>query len=166
MTGSLLVQRLTDDDLWARVAGQARSAGSGLDPDQWYPVSTESAQACHEAAAAIAVCAGCPVRAQCLELSLRHWDIGQHGVWGGLVATDRADLRRRRARSRVIRRGGGLDVHVVTCTPTANGVPATTGDPPQKENSNDTEDTPWPGRVRQAARWGPRRAAFGEGRHP
>jgi K+-sensing histidine kinase KdpD len=98
MTSSLLVQRLTDDDLWARVAGQARCAGSGLDPDQWYPVSTESAQARHEAAAAIAVCASCPVRAQCLELSLRHWDIGQHGVWGGLVATDRADLRRRRAR--------------------------------------------------------------------
>jgi two-component system sensor histidine kinase KdpD len=28
-------------------------------------------------------------------------------------------------RSRVIRRGGGLDVHIVTCTPTAKGVPAT-----------------------------------------
>jgi WhiB family redox-sensing transcriptional regulator len=99
MTSSLLVQRLTDDALWARVARQARCAGSGLDPDQWYPVSTESAQARHEAAAAIAVCAGCPVRAQCLELSLRHWDTGQHGVWGGLIATDRADLRRRPSRT-------------------------------------------------------------------
>ena len=28
-------------------------------------------------------------------------------------------------RSRVIRRGGGLDVHIVTCTPAAKGVPAT-----------------------------------------
>src|SRR5271163_3995780 len=28
-------------------------------------------------------------------------------------------------RSRVIRHGGGLDVHIVTCTPTANGVSAT-----------------------------------------
>ena len=37
----------------------------------------------------------CPTWAQCLELSLRHWDTGQHGVWGGLVATDRAHLRRR-----------------------------------------------------------------------
>ena len=94
MTSSLLIQRLTDDDLWARVARQARCAGSGLDPDQWYPVSTEPAQARHEAAAAIAVCTSCPVRAQCLQLSLRQWDIGQHGVWGGLVATDRAHLRR------------------------------------------------------------------------
>jgi len=95
MTSSLPVQRLTDGALWARVARQARCADSGFDPDQWYPVSIEPAQARHEAAAAIAVCASCPVRAQCLELSLRHWDIGQHGVWGGLIATDRAYLRRR-----------------------------------------------------------------------
>ena len=95
MAGSLPVQRLTGDALWARVASQARCADSGLDPDQWYPVSIEPARARHEAAAAIAVCTGCPVRAHCLELSLRHWDIGQHGVWGGLVAADRADLRRR-----------------------------------------------------------------------
>ena len=95
MASSLPVQRLTDDALWAWVATQARCADSGLDPDQWYPVSIEPARARHEAAAAISVCTSCPVRAQCLELSLRHWDIGQHGVWGGLVATDRAYLRRR-----------------------------------------------------------------------
>jgi hypothetical protein len=35
------------------------------------------------------------VRGHCLTLSLQHWDIGQHGVWGGLVAADRARLRRR-----------------------------------------------------------------------
>ena len=39
-----------------------------------------------EAARALAVCAVCPVRAECLELSLRHWaSVGQHGIWGGLV---------------------------------------------------------------------------------
>ena len=95
MASSLPSHRLTDDALWARVARQARCADSGLDPDQWYPVSIKPAQARHEAAAAIAVCTSCPVRTQCLELSLRHWDIGQHGVWGGLVETDRAYLRRR-----------------------------------------------------------------------
>jgi hypothetical protein len=94
MASSLPVQRLTDDALRAQVAGQARCADSGLDPDQWYPVSTEPARARYEAAAAIAVCTSCPVRAQCLELSLRYWDIGQHGVWGGLVGADRAYLRR------------------------------------------------------------------------
>jgi Transcription factor WhiB len=96
MASSLSVRRLTDDALWARVARQARCADSGLDPDQWFPVSIDPARARHEAAAAIAVCTSCPVRVQCLELSLQHWDIGQCGVWGGLVATDRAHLRRRR----------------------------------------------------------------------
>src|SRR4051812_22288249 len=65
VASSLPVQRLTDDALWGRVAGQARCADSGLDPDQWYPISTEPARARYEAAAAIAVCGRCPVRAWC-----------------------------------------------------------------------------------------------------
>jgi hypothetical protein len=67
-----------------------RCAESILDPDDWFPVSPKPEIARREADAAIALCMACPVRAQCLELSLRHWDIGQHGVWGGLVATERA----------------------------------------------------------------------------
>ena len=86
----------TDQSPWARVIRHARCADSSLDPDQWFPVSVETDKACREAATAIAVCTACLVRAQCLELSLRHWDIGQHGVWGGLVAAERAALRRRR----------------------------------------------------------------------
>jgi Transcription factor WhiB len=113
MASRLPVRRWTDDALWGRVALQARCAGSGLDPDQWYPVSIEPARARHEASAAIAVCTSCPVRAQCLELSLRHWDIGQHGVWGGLVAADRADLRRRRAAGHRGRRGTVVSAMIV-----------------------------------------------------
>jgi hypothetical protein len=95
VASSLPVEPLTDDALSAQVAMYARCADSGLDADEWFPVSTEAGRAREEAAAAIAVCSGCLVRAQCLALSLRHWDIGQHGVWGGLVAADRARLRRR-----------------------------------------------------------------------
>jgi WhiB family redox-sensing transcriptional regulator len=94
MASSLPLHPVTADALWALVARQARCADSVLDPDEWFPVSVEPAAARREAAAAIAVCTGCQVRAQCLELSLRHWDFGQHGVWGGLVAADRARLRR------------------------------------------------------------------------
>jgi hypothetical protein len=82
--------------MWAQVIRHARCADGSLDPDQWFPVSVEADKARREAAAAIAVCTSCAVRGQCLEVSLRHWDIGQHGVWGGLVAADRAALRRRR----------------------------------------------------------------------
>ena len=85
-----------DQALWARVIRYARCADSTLDPDEWFPVSAEADNARHEAAAAITVCTTCLVRTQCLELSVRHWDIGQHGVWGGLVPADRAASRRRR----------------------------------------------------------------------
>jgi len=87
---------VTDRALWARVISYARCTGSSLDPDQWFPVSAEMDNARREAAAAITVCTACLVRAECLVLSLRHWDIGQHGVWGGLVAAERAALLRRR----------------------------------------------------------------------
>ena len=39
--------------------------------------------------------------------------------------------------SRVIRQGGGIGVHIVTCTPTVNGVPPGVRIQPVKENSND-----------------------------
>ena len=48
-----------------------------------------------EATRALAVCTACPVRAECLELSLRTWSgAGQHGIWGGFVEADRNSLRR------------------------------------------------------------------------
>jgi Transcription factor WhiB len=86
----------TDRALWVRVIRHARCTGSGLDPYQWFPVSVEIDKARQEAAAAITVCTTCVVRAECMALSLRHWDIGQHGVWGGLVAAERAALRHRK----------------------------------------------------------------------
>jgi hypothetical protein len=93
--------------LWNRVISHARCADDIQDPEQWFPVNAEIEKARKEAAATIAVCTGCPVRAQCLALSLRHWDIGQHGVWGGLVAGERAALRQI-ARAHIARRAPHL----------------------------------------------------------
>ena len=68
--------------------------GHDLDPDEWFPLAAKPARARAEAARALAVCAACPVRAECLELSLRTWSgAGQHGIWGGLVEADRNSLR-------------------------------------------------------------------------
>ena len=51
-------------------------------------------------------------------------------VLGATPRTWRAALRPAASiTSRVIRRGGGLDVHIVTCTPTANDVPAAACEP-------------------------------------
>jgi len=86
--------QLSDRALAAEITRKARCADGTLDPDEWFPASTDAEPARREAADAIAICMSCPVRGACLELSLRHWTIGQHGVWGGLVAADRAALRR------------------------------------------------------------------------
>jgi len=86
---------LTDGELAGRVYRQARCASSSLDPDEWFPIALDVAKARDQAANAIAICADCPVRPDCLELSLRHaFDIGAHGVWGGLVEGERRALRR------------------------------------------------------------------------
>ena len=90
-----LSAQLTRQALAAEVNRNARCADGTLDPDEWFPVSAEAGAARREAAGAIAICMACPVRGACLELALRHWTIGQHGVWGGLVAAERAALRRR-----------------------------------------------------------------------
>jgi WhiB family redox-sensing transcriptional regulator len=84
----------TDQARWAELIRRARCADSGVDADQWFPVSNNPESAVSEAADALAVCRSCPVRSLCLALSLLHWDVGQYGVWGGLVAADRASLRR------------------------------------------------------------------------
>ena len=89
-----VAERLADQALSERVIRYARCADSNLDPDDWFPVSAEIDKARQEAAAAITVCTACVVRIQCLALSLRRWDVCQHGVWGGLVAAERMALHR------------------------------------------------------------------------
>jgi WhiB family redox-sensing transcriptional regulator len=88
---------LSNQGLWQLVIARAACSGGGLSPDNWYPVSILADAARREAAAAIKVCAGCPVRGDCLELSLRNWAVGRHGVWGGTVPAEREELRARRA---------------------------------------------------------------------
>jgi hypothetical protein len=85
----------TGRSAWSWIIRHALCRYVSLDPGQWFPARTEPERPRREAAAAIAICHGCPVRAQCLSISLRYWDIGQHGVWGGLVPAERATLRNR-----------------------------------------------------------------------
>lgn len=89
-----LASGLGDSQLWQLVRSRAMCARSGADPDQWYPASAPGEVERREAAEAIAVCTACVVRMHCLELSLRYWAVGQHGVWGGTLPAERAALRR------------------------------------------------------------------------
>lgn len=79
---------------WADLVRRAQCAREGAGPDLWFPVSVIPAVARREAADAIAICRRCAVRQQCLELSLRDWNIGQYGIWGGLMPVERAEIRR------------------------------------------------------------------------
>jgi WhiB family redox-sensing transcriptional regulator len=60
------------------------------DPDLFFPVGS-SGPALRQTLRAKAICAQCPVRAECLEWAL---DTAQpHGVWGGLDEQERERLR-------------------------------------------------------------------------
>ena len=67
----------------------ARAACRGLDTGTFYPATPE------QEAEALAICATCPVREQCLEQALR--DREQYGVWGGTTPEQRRRIARRRA---------------------------------------------------------------------
>ncbi|MBV9857435.1 MAG: WhiB family transcriptional regulator [Streptosporangiaceae bacterium] len=86
----------SERELWRILhSGQARCADSGLDPEEWFPLSADVSRARAQAASAIALCTICPVRAECLEFALRQWfGAGGDGVWGGLVAAERRAIRR------------------------------------------------------------------------
>jgi len=87
---------LTDEQLTGCVVSPlARCAVTAVDPDEWFPVATTARAARAEAAHALALCVVCPVRGECLELSLRQWHaVGRYGIWGGLVEAERAAVRR------------------------------------------------------------------------
>ena len=71
------------------------------DPELFFPVRTSGDEYEAQLAEAQAVCAGCPVRARCLEENL---DM-PFGIWGGLDRAERGDLLK--ARGRVHLHGGG-----------------------------------------------------------
>jgi Transcription factor WhiB len=87
--------RITDEQLAGRVMSPlARCSGAATDPDEWFPAAAVVTAARSEAKRALALCAACPVRAECLELSMRQWrTIGKYGIWGGLVEAERAAAR-------------------------------------------------------------------------
>jgi WhiB family redox-sensing transcriptional regulator len=87
---------LTDVELQVRVSGlEARCAGTAVPPDEWFPLVADPVKARRHAQRALALCRACPVRAECLELSLRQWSgPGHHGIWGGTLEHERHALRR------------------------------------------------------------------------
>lgn len=68
------------------------AARAGMGPALFFPDGERADVAVEDVRRAKAVCAGCPVRAACLEFALvTHQD---YGVWGGTSESERYQLRR------------------------------------------------------------------------
>lgn len=80
----------TLEELLHRPAWHARAACRGMDPDAFFPARGESVSA------ALDVCAGCPVRAECFDFAMAQ-ESSLHGVWAGTTGRRRRALRGRHA---------------------------------------------------------------------
>jgi WhiB family transcriptional regulator, redox-sensing transcriptional regulator len=71
---------------------RAEGACVSADPDLFFPFAT-GAVAARQANQARRICAGCAVRAQCLQFAM---DVPEaHGIWGGSTPEERMRERRR-----------------------------------------------------------------------
>ncbi|RZQ60536.1 WhiB family transcriptional regulator [Amycolatopsis suaedae] len=74
-----------------------RAACRDIDPELFFPL-TDMGPGARQVAQAKSICAGCPVRAQCLDYAL---DNGlDHGVFGGTTQRERRVLQRRARQDR------------------------------------------------------------------
>ena len=64
-----------------------RGTCRGLETAIWFSDEAENQRFAKQ------VCAGCPVRGECLEWALKHED---YGVWGGFTAAERRRIQARR----------------------------------------------------------------------
>jgi WhiB family transcriptional regulator, redox-sensing transcriptional regulator len=80
---------------------RSSAACLSADPDLFFPISS-TGPAERQIARAKVICAGCPVRIQCLDFALTHDQT--HGIWGGTTAEDRQRDRRRRRRRAAAKR--------------------------------------------------------------
>lgn len=87
-----------DQQLW-----RAQSACEGKDPNLWFPSATQDEfvsgkrtrrETSRLYGEARQICLACPVRIECLDYALRKPE--EHGMWGGLTASERSIVRRTR----------------------------------------------------------------------
>ncbi|QSB07139.1 WhiB family transcriptional regulator [Natronoglycomyces albus] len=68
-----------------------KCARPGVRPEAWFPLSEESSEVTAASMRyARALCAGCPVVAECLETALTTGE--DYGIWGGLTSPERRQI--------------------------------------------------------------------------
>ncbi|WP_433291523.1 WhiB family transcriptional regulator [Pseudonocardia sp. CA-142604] len=81
----------------ARREWRSQAACRSMDPELFFPVVEVGPLCAAQIARAKAVCAQCPVRAECLSFALTQLP---HGIAGGLTAEERRGLAAGRRRAR------------------------------------------------------------------
>ncbi|HWG01435.1 MAG TPA: WhiB family transcriptional regulator [Trebonia sp.] len=76
-----------------RAAGACRT----VDPDLFFPVAPATGTT-RQVSKAQRICAGCPVRQQCLEFAMQTHE--SNGIWGGTTPEERSRARRNLAAAR------------------------------------------------------------------
>lgn len=71
---------------WASTDWRESAACRSAEPELFFPVSSQG-QSATETEHAKAVCAGCPVRRECLQFALATRQA--YGVWGGMSESER-----------------------------------------------------------------------------
>ncbi len=80
---------------YAATSWRADGACLSADPDLFFPIAPGTANG-KQVALAQRICAGCPVRRECLDFALRNAEM--HGIWGGTTPEERVRARRARRR--------------------------------------------------------------------
>jgi WhiB family redox-sensing transcriptional regulator len=83
--GSILLRARSPDTHW-----RTDAACHGIDPDVFFPERGDA----EGMRAAKVICAGCPVRAACLDYALENHE--REGVWGGTAAKERRRIHHQR----------------------------------------------------------------------
>jgi WhiB family redox-sensing transcriptional regulator len=94
---------------FAAAGWRAAGACVSADPDLFFPVSG-TGKAAAQAARACQVCAGCPVRRQCLQFAVETGEM--EGIWGGTTPDERIRARRKAVGARRRARRTGQEVRV------------------------------------------------------
>jgi WhiB family redox-sensing transcriptional regulator len=77
------------------------AACKGFDPNMWFEAVSNDTDMLKKNTLAKSICHSCEVRKRCLEYSL-HCE--RYGIWGGLTASDRDQIRRKRNIEVIVRR--------------------------------------------------------------
>jgi WhiB family transcriptional regulator, redox-sensing transcriptional regulator len=87
---------LTESPSWTMRALCVLAVWKGIaSPDAWFPVRGDEASR-KTARVAYAICAACPVRAQCLDWAINTRQV--HGIWGGMGQHNRRQIINRQRR--------------------------------------------------------------------